>query len=108
MSLPELAILGLAVWRLSSLLTRERGPGNLFVRLRQRAGIEPDPDSGEPNVIPDGFWPELLSCPWCVSLWLGAAAAAGWALAPRVTWWACLPLALSAVTVLVETQMRRS
>src|SRR3990167_3377322 len=104
----ELLVLSLAVWRASSLLTRERGPGNLFVKLRRRAGIEPDPDTGEPEVIPDGFWPELLSCPWCLSLWLGAAAAPGWALAPRLTWWASLALALSAVAIVIETQLRRS
>jgi hypothetical protein len=46
----------LCVWRVTHLLQAEDGPGDIFVRLRRRAG--------------DGFWGKLLDCFYCLSLWV--------------------------------------
>jgi hypothetical protein len=52
-------ILGiLAVWRISYLLTSESGPWNLLTRMRQRR------ERGLPS--------ELLSCLYCLSVWIAA------------------------------------
>jgi hypothetical protein len=88
-------ILAAATWRVSSLLTFERGPWRVFERIRERAGIKHS-EFGHPNVIPDGFWPELLTCVWCCSIYVGAFwALALWLLGAAAVYLA-LPFALSA------------
>ncbi len=49
----------LATYRLSVMLSKERGPGGIFLKLRNW----PDPDKNE--VIWEG-----LRCLWCVSVWV--------------------------------------
>jgi hypothetical protein len=46
----------LATWRLTHLLQAEDGPWGLVFRLRRALGR--------------GFWPSLLDCFYCLSLWL--------------------------------------
>jgi hypothetical protein len=59
---PQEMIIGiLAVWRITHLLTSEHGPAGLLTRLRQRLGA--------------GFWGDLVSCFYCLSLWTAAPAA---------------------------------
>lgn len=58
-------IVGLASWRLASLLVDEEGPWHVFARLRQWAGIPAGP--GE---IPDGILAGILSCIWCATVWV--------------------------------------
>jgi hypothetical protein len=76
----------LATWRVTHLLAREDGPGDIVVRLRRRLG--------------NGFWGRLLDCFYCLSLWVAAPAAAlvttAWPDAV-VTW-----LALSGAACLLE------
>ncbi|KKL09784.1 hypothetical protein LCGC14_2562400 [marine sediment metagenome] len=42
-------------------------------------------------------WSELLTCDWCLSIWVGIGAAAAYYLYPEITFWVSLPLALSFV-----------
>ncbi len=42
-------------------------------------------------------WSELLTCDWCLSIWIGIGAAAAYYYAPEITFWVSLPLALSFV-----------
>lgn len=102
MGIANLLVLALAVWRVSSLLVNECGPGHVFARLRLRAGIQPVTDGCAPHHWPETFMAELLSCVWCVSVYVGLAAAVAYYLAPVVTVWLCLPLALSAGAILAE------
>ena len=90
----------LATWRISSLLVHEDGPFNIFKRLRKLAGLE--------NVveIPDGFFPGVLSCVWCASLWVGAVWTLVWWLAPTAVEWLALPFALSALAIGLERLVR--
>jgi hypothetical protein len=98
----ELLIVCAAVWRVSALLTRERGPFDIFLRLRGLAGISAD-DEGRPLTWDENnFWASLFSCVWCVSLWLGALATIGLWLAPSESVWLSMPLAISAVAILIE------
>ncbi len=55
---PRFAVAVLATWRISHLLVREDGPGDVLVRLRARAG--------------SGFFGTLLDCFYCLSLWVAA------------------------------------
>jgi hypothetical protein len=42
-------------------------------------------------------WSELLTCDWCLSIWIGVGAAAAHYYYPEITFWVSLPLALSFV-----------
>lgn len=59
----------LATWRVASLFVKEKGPGDIFLHIREMAGIQHDEDK-EIFMVPDGFLPGLLSCIWCASLWV--------------------------------------
>lgn len=97
----EYFILALATWRISSLLVNEAGPGNIFRKIREWAGIGHD-EAGNVYMVPDRFFAKLLSCVWCASLWVGL----GWAgisfLLPHLAKWMALPFALSAGAILME------
>jgi hypothetical protein len=54
----------LAVWRLSSLVTRAQGPGQVFFRARM--WLDPD------GVQRPGSVGELATCLWCMSIWSAA------------------------------------
>ena len=102
MTLLELIVLGLATWRLASLLSHEDGPWHVFAWIRQAAGVRYD-EMSEPygvNQVAKG-----LLCLWCCSVWIGAALAVLWWLAPDITFLLCLPLALSAGAVVVEERL---
>lgn len=58
----------LAVARVSVFIVRERAPFKLMERLRTLAGLKPD-EMGV--VIPTNELAYLLSCVWCISIWLG-------------------------------------
>lgn len=62
----------LVVWRVSSLLTHERGPFDVFGKLRDRLGIYYDEASqcqGRNEVA------RALCCLWCTSVWVALIAA---------------------------------
>lgn len=106
-SLLDLIVLALATWRVSALLSYERGPFGVFVWLRSLFGIDPvseaDPEPGS--------WPEteaalLLICGWCLSLWIGAALALAYFAFGSIVVWLALPFALSAAAILTERMAR--
>lgn len=86
-------ILGLATWRSACIITREDGPLMAFYRLREAAMTRwPAP----------GSVGELLTCPYCTSVWLGGIATVAWCLLPTATTLLALPLALSGVAAAIE------
>ncbi len=89
----DVVIVGLATWRIASLLVREEGPLDVFARLRSFAGV---PQPGE--IGPATFWSQLLGCVWCLSLWLAPLVWIVWATAPL----AAAILAAAAVAILVD------
>lgn len=75
MDLTTIAILSLSVWRISSLLVYERGPFDMFEKLRKKAGVSHD-DNHEPSGWDDGrYFAVMLSCIWCTSLVVSFAVA---------------------------------
>lgn len=97
----EAAILALAIWRITSLITYERGPGHVFERIRTLANIRHN-EKGHPEVWPDTFPGELLSCVWCLSPYVALALFVLYYSFGSVVVWACLPLALSAGAIVIN------
>lgn len=101
----ELVIYCLATWRIASLVVNEGGPGSVFVRLREWAGITHD-DMGNKLVIPDGFLAGVFSCIWCSSIWIGG----GWVLIgwlwPEGGFRLAMVFAFSAGAVFLEKWLR--
>ncbi len=58
MAAVEIVLAILATWRLSHLLSKEDGPGDIIFRIRVRLG--------------NGFWGKLMDCFKCLSLWVAA------------------------------------
>lgn len=86
----ELAIDALATARLTRLIVEDRVPfGPIRDRLEERGG----------------YLGELVSCPWCSSMWLAAGVVA----VRRYRWWrpVALALAFSEVAGLAATWVER-
>jgi len=111
----EIAILVLAVWRLSSLLADEDGPFDFLEKLRtwfwirERDGerlVAPPPTDGRSIIarlyittkktLADG-----MLCRWCSSVWFGIIFTGIYFIWPGVTWIA-FPFALSTLSIMVD------
>lgn len=62
-------ILILATWRLTKLFTSETGPNKIFYRIRKYFRATDLTGEVEPDI--NGFFPEILSCFYCFSVWMG-------------------------------------
>jgi len=98
MSVIEFLILGLATWRLSSLLVNEEGPWGLLARFRHLLGVRYDELS---NVYGTNILARLLTCLWCTSVWIGAFLVVAFLLMPKVVL-LMMPFALSGFAILFE------
>lgn len=64
--LTKLIIIGLATWRVTNIVVYERGPWDIFIKLREALDIEHD-DEGNPIA---GKPTNVLFCPYCTSVWI--------------------------------------
>ncbi len=101
-----LVIAALFVYRLARMIAVEPGPHlfnsgtqGIFTRLREWATTEYG-EEGEPL----NFWGALLSCPWCLSVWIGLAVTVYLWLMPGWGVWLLLPLALSGAAGLLYSR----
>jgi hypothetical protein len=101
-----LVVVALAAWRLASLLNRERGPFDVFVRLRRCAGVEHD-DAGVPLGWPDTTIGGMFACIWCMSIWTAAALMAVWIVGGMAGQCVNDVLAAGALAVLIDTLQER-
>lgn len=100
-----LTVDGLAVFRLTLLVTRDTITAGVRERLRRRAFDEtPTVSSASlreeitPPFHAAARWlHQLVTCPWCISVWIAAPVVAVTALVPLVWQYAAAALALSAV-----------
>ena len=66
----EFLIMGLATWRISSIIADEDGPYEMFGRLRKWAGeYEPYPTTGQREASTP--WGKGIICIWCLSCYVG-------------------------------------
>lgn len=101
MSIELIVLLGLATWRVSSLLVSEEGPFDVFLKLRKLTGIVHD-DDGKPMVIPKTFFAQLLSCVWCTSIWVAVFWVLAWHVLPAWTMPTALLCAGSAIAIIID------
>jgi hypothetical protein len=95
----HILILILATWRISSLLATEPGPWDVFGKLRTLVGVVYDVNGEAHGTNVVG---KAIICVWCNSLYIGAAWAPAWWLAPTAATLVALPFALSAGAVIVN------
>lgn len=98
MSLDIFFYLGLAAWRLASLVANEDGPWMMFKRLRQRA----EQWCNNYRFCRELNLYELVTCEWCNSIWIGAALTALYLWLGGAILYIALPLALSTVAIIIK------
>ena len=101
MTLLQFAILGLATWRVSALLSKEAGPFDVFKRIREKAGITHD-ENDDVFMVPHKFFAELLSCVWCTSIWVGAFWVCFFAITPQICTITATIFSLSTLAILLD------
>jgi len=106
MTIQNLLVYVLAVWRIATLFVNEAGPYGIFMRLRGWAGIRHD-DGGRAVEIPDNFSAQLFSCVWCFSIWVGFFLTIFWMISPEWSLKFSVPFALSGGAVLIEVLRTR-
>jgi len=104
--IPTLLVDIAATHRITRLITRDRVAAPLreawICEQYERIGRFPDlvGESWSETMAADPHppeWARFVECPWCVSMWVAAAAAAARALVPR--WWDPLARVLAASSV---------
>lgn len=105
MDTAQLLLFGLAVWRISSLITSEDGPFLAFRFLRSLTGIQHD-DDGHVFMVPDTSIAKLLSCLWCASVWVAGGLALLRYFSSAIAFYLALWMALSAIAIIVEKWVR--
>jgi len=95
----DFLILALATFRISSLIADEDGPFGLFEWLRGKVGVKRD---GNGDNYGTNNFAVGVACQWCNSIWIGVAlTVAYYVLSKQITVLICLPLAFSAVAIIV-------
>lgn len=81
----EAVLLGLAGWRVASMLVGEDGPSGIFEKLRRAVGVKEGPV--------EGFLPSVFSCIMCMTVWTTMLAYLLWQIEP------VLVMLLAAMTI---------
>jgi hypothetical protein len=82
--LAQYIILALAVYRISRLIIED----TIFEKIREKIFSKFSPGT---------FLGYLLTCYWCISMWVATPLVVGYILEPSICIFICLPFALSAV-----------
>jgi hypothetical protein len=98
MSLNIFFYLGLAAWRLASLVANEDGPWMIFKRLRQRA----EQWCNKYRFCRELGVYDLFSCEWCNSIWIGAGLTLLYLWIGETILYLALPLAFSTVAIIIK------
>lgn len=101
----DVLIMGLTLWRVSSLIQSEAGPLNIFYKFREAVGVHHD-DNGNIAEIEERWLPRLVSCVWCLSMFLALFYVPLWYFFRDVMFWISLPFAISAIAIGLEACIR--
>lgn len=100
--LAELVLIGLASWRVASLLSWEAGPLRVLTGIRSLLGFSHD-GAGHPEGYRENVATDLLSCVWCLSIWIAGGL---WVVWEQVSDIPVLILAASTIAVVVEESVK--
>lgn len=94
----ELLRLGLATYRLTSLVVKEAGPFDMFVHFRSWAGVYDIGSDGKPLTV----FGKMVECPYCFGLWMAILLT----LLPenRYTKWFTIVLAVAGIQTFLQDQ----
>jgi len=95
-TIDRILLLGLITWRVTTLITVEEGPFEIFARLRDFVGVEYDEFS---NCVGKWVLPRALCCHWCASMWVGLITA----LVFQVPWYE--GLAYSTMSIVIQKRI---
>lgn len=107
MTIAELLVYGAATWRIASMFVRERGPFDVFVWIRERAGIVHD-DEKAPIGYPDTFFGGLLSCVWCSSMWVAVFLGILILLVPAWSLTIAMVFAFSTIAAMIDSWIKKT
>jgi hypothetical protein len=94
-------VLGLATWRVASLLVNESGPFHVFTKIRKLAGIQHDSNE-KALIVPDRFLAGVLSCVWCCSIYVGFFWLIFWSVFPTIAFLLACGFSLSALAITIN------
>ncbi len=94
----DFILVGLATWRLSSLLVSEAGPFDVFQCLRDALKVYPVKAGEDVECKSEHAAWGMFCCVWCMSVWVSALMLALYTAAPVLIWW----LAVSALAIAVQ------
>lgn len=95
----DLIIIGLACWRISSMVVGEEGPWFVFDNIRRLV------KAGDYNDLPEPdrrWFIGIFECVWCCSMWVGIAYAAIYYISPEFSVLCAVPFAISAISIVVH------
>lgn len=98
MEILDLFIITSAMWRVASLIANEMGPFHMLKNFRHYCG-----ELCEDHL----FWRrfhlyELVTCEWCLTVWMGVVATVMYYFLGKITVWLALPFALSAGAIVIK------
>lgn len=104
--LAELLILAFATWRITNLLVddNETGPYEILPWIRDKLGVYYDEKNRKLGRNELG---NMLLCPWCTSVWVGAILSLFYIIIPDITIAATLLFALSGMALFIRATLHR-
>lgn len=93
-------IMALATWRVSSILAREAGPGEVFDRVRHALGVRYDELS---NAYGENEFAKGVVCMWCNSIWVALTLVLLYIACGDAFLFVIMPLSLSALSIFLES-----
>lgn len=93
----EIIIAILAAWRITSVINREK----IGEVIRKRVGEKADPYVPNAYTFPDTFMAKLVSCFWCLSVWVSLFCFMAMLIYPYFLY----PFAISAVVIFLDEKV---
>ena len=103
MDLLSFGVTCLATWRISSLLSDEEGPLEVFSKFRNLVGVKYNEKS---EAYDSNEIAKQIMCMWCLSLWIGILVWITILIFPVFVYF-LYPFAFSAIAMLADKQLWR-
>jgi hypothetical protein len=95
--------MGLATWRVASIIANEAGPFDVFQRIRLWAGEYEDKGVRTAST----WYGKGIQCIYCISVWCGLFFFGLYLLRSLNLWLIAVPFALSTIAIMVDTWINK-